>query len=135
MEDGEKEDVENKITDVRNKVLIRNSSADNEEKTYSKQSSIKSQISHDSVRGDMKVTITPATPVKSPLTPKEFPIVTFNDHSDDNGASDSFESDDGEEEESNVEDEVFVVSRDDDNKESNPNRLTRPVSITSQIST
>lgn len=76
VEIEEKGDEETKeINDGRNEVSV-----EVETKSYSKQSSIKSQISRESSKGETLLIITPATPVISPLSPKEYPTVTFTDY-------------------------------------------------------
>lgn len=128
---------EEEVNDVRNEALTRSVSNDSGAKRYSKQSSIKSQISQD---GDTKITVTPASPVKSPSTPREFPVVTFEDYDEQNietNDSDSFDSDSDGETENGVEeveeqpDLEIAYIRDSSTK----SRLTRPASITSQTST
>lgn len=127
-ENGEEAEA-TEATDTKNEVLTQNDST--ERKSYSKQSSLKSQVSRDSVRsGDTRVTITPATPVTHPSTPNEFPTVTFSEYSLNNETndSDSFDS----EEEDETEDQGEELEADFIRKSTN--RLSRPVSITSQTS-
>lgn len=126
---------EEKVNEAKNKVYFRNASAESETKIYSKQSSIKSQISQENVA---KVTVTPATPVKTPTTPPEYPIVTFTDYEENNETndSDSFDSDNGEEEvEKSIEIEVEEELPPEYIRNSRQSlKLMRPISITSQTS-
>lgn len=111
LEEQAEDDEVTSTVEVHNRILHRDISKESEARIYSKQTSIKSQVSHDS--GE-KFTVTPATPVKFPDTPEEFPEVT-ND-------SDSFEED------SVVDEEEFLRPL------SGISRLSRPLSITSQTS-
>lgn len=126
---------EEKVHDVRNKVLVRNVSAESEKKAYSKQSSIKSQVSRESVA---KVTVTPATPVKTPTSPKEFPSVTFTDYQENNETNDSDSFDSGSDDEENskpVHEDVEEELPAEYIRNSRQSlKLIRPISITSQSS-
>lgn len=110
-------------------------SSEFEAKSYSKQSSmIKSQISRESSRSEAKLIITPATPVKSPTSPIEYPVITFTDYQ---GANETNDSDSFDSDEESDEDEVFddaVVEQEYFPRKSGQLRITRPVSITSQTS-
>jgi hypothetical protein len=124
---------EERVHDVRNKVLQRNVSAESEKQTYSKQSSIKSQVSRESIT---RVTITPSTPVK------EFSSVTFTDYQENNETndSDSFDSESDDDESKNQK----IVNDEVEEEEDLPPeyirnsrhslKLMRPISITSQTS-
>lgn len=104
-------------------------SSEFEAKSYSKQSSIKSQISRESSRSEAKLIITPATPVKI-----EYPVITFTDYQ---GANETNDSDSFDSDEESDEDEVFddaVVEQEYFPRKSGQLRITRPVSITSQTS-
>lgn len=126
---------ETKIYDVRNTFLTRNTSTDSEIKSYSQQSSIKSE----SVSIEHKFTVTPATPVRSPSTPMEFPGVTFKDFPENNETNDSDSFDDDsevEEAEAAVEngDEEEVLAEEYLRNSRNSMKLIRPISTASQIS-
>lgn len=130
LEDGDTTDGSNTTRNL----FVRLPLVEHEDRSYSKQSSVKSQISHDSNRGGTKLIITPATPVKSPSTPKEFPIVTFSDYQENNETNDT-DSFDSESEQEEVEPVVEEVTEDAYIRRSNNTlRLSRPVSITSQTS-
>lgn len=120
--------------DVVSKVLLRNVSAESENKVYSKQSSLKSQISFSS---EGNVTITPSTPVKTPTSPQNFPTsVTLIDYQENNETndSDSFDSDETENDKS-VEVEVEEELPTEYIRNSRQSlKLLRPISITSQTS-
>lgn len=130
---------EEDVTDARNasrNLFVRLPSLEHEVKNYSKQSSIKSQTSHDSNKEETKLIITPATPVKSPSTPKIFPVVTFTDYQEKNESNDtdSFDSESEEEakvvveETENVSEETYI------RRSNNVLRLSRPASATSVTS-
>lgn len=132
-DDSEHEN-EGKIHDVKNKVLVRNASAESEKQVYSKQSSIKSQISHESTG---KITIIPATPEKT----ISMPLVTFSDYQGRNETndSDSFDSDEDDEEEEGeneqLRDEIEEELPEEYIRNSRQSlKLLRPISITSQTS-
>lgn len=126
-----KNDNEVKIHDVKNKVLVRNVSAESEKQTYTKQSSIKSQISHESAGK-----VTPATTEKT----ISMPLVTFTDYKGKNETndSDSFDSDSDEDhdvENDQVRDEVEEELPEEYVRNSRQSlKLLRPISITSQTS-
>jgi hypothetical protein len=115
--------------DVLNKVLLRNVSTDSEKKSYSKQSSVKSQISHDSG----KITITPATPVITPSSPKEFVTLIDYQQNNETNDSDSFDSDEETENEKSEEVEEELPAEYIRNSRQSL-KLMRPISITSQTS-
>lgn len=123
------DDTEDQANDVLNKVLLRNVSADSEPRPYSKQSSIKSQISHE----NGKITITLATPVESPSSPKEFVTLIDYQGTHETNDSDSFESDDGVENENSVDIEEELPAEYIRNSRQSL-KLIRPISITSQTS-
>lgn len=131
----EEEHIE-KVDDV--KPISRHVSVEYETRNYSKQSSLRSQVSRDSSRGETLLIITPATPVNSPNAPKEFPVLKLTDYQENNETndSDSFDSDEGDDdviaedgEDLEKEEEVFVE------QSGNVLRLNRPVSTSSQTST
>lgn len=102
---------------------------------YNVKHDVKSQISRESSRSDAVLIITPVTPVKSPPSPIEYPVITFTDYqgANETNDSDSFDSD----EETDDEDEVFddaMVEQECSPKKSGQLRITRPVSISSQNS-
>lgn len=101
-----------------------------------KQLSIKSQISSDSTKNDTLLIITPPTPVKSPATPKEYPVVTLPEFEGKHETNDSDSFDSDSEDDDDVmdadEDEVFENSHLTRNE--NKLRLSRPESISSQNS-
>ena len=132
---------ESKTTDADDKpndIFIRTPSIENDVKSYSKQSSIKSQISRDSShsRAEVKLLITPSTPVKSPSTPKEFPGVTLIDFQENNETNDSDSFDSATEEENEVFEEKVEEIADHKyfRQTSTVSRLARPASVTSQTS-
>lgn len=121
------------------KPISRHVSVEYETRNYSKQSSLRSQISRDSSRGETLLIITPATPDKSPNAPKEFPVLKLTDYQENNETndSDSFDSDEGDDdviaedaEDMEEEEEVF-----DKQLSGNVLRINRPVSTSSQTST
>lgn len=123
---------EEKSNEATNKIFFRNISSESEKKVYSKQSSIKSQISQE---GIAKVAVTPLTPVKTP-TPQEYSILTFTDYEVNNETNDSdcFDSDDGDEEiDKSIEVEPELPSQCIRNSRQSL-KLIRPISITSQTS-
>ena len=125
---------ENISDDVVSKVLLRNVSADSVNKVYSKQSSLKSQISLSSLGN---VTITPSTPVKTPTSPENFPtsvtLIDFQGNNETND-SDSFDSEESENEQS-VQVEVEEVLPAEYIRNSRQSlKLLRPISTTSQTS-
>lgn len=129
--EGRMEVVIREIYDARRRDSDRTRSFQSEEKVYSKQPSINSQISQESVREVPKVLSNPSTPIKTPPSLREIPIFTVNDTSAHD--SDSFDSNSDEEGAQNG-------TKDDDLDEefirdsSNSLRADRPMSVTSQIS-
>jgi hypothetical protein len=130
LDEEEEDDKVPQITrtvEVRNNILLRDISKESETRNYSKQSSIKSQTSHDGSRGDTNLIVTPATPTKTPTLPKEFPGMLLGDFQVNQKTNDydSFESDDGDD----------SVDEDEQLRSTNKvSRLLRPISITSETS-
>lgn len=138
---------ENDVNEKQNKEKVNTNNGSNdmenseslpedETKTYSKQSSIKSQVSRDSSRGELKLIVTPVSPAKSPSTPQHFPVVILSDYQDNNETndSDSFDSDsenDNEVFEENVDD---LVQHKHDRYSNNSLKVPRPHSVSSQTS-
>lgn len=128
------------VVDVTSKIVSRNVSVESESKYYSKQSSIKSQVSRDSSKGETLLIITPSTPVHTPTSPlKDYlPVITFTDYQENNETndSDSFDSDDEDEDAEIENDEGEVFQENDYNLQlnENGNGLMRPGSTSSQIS-
>lgn len=112
--------------------LQREFSRESEPRTYSRQPSIKSQISHDSGRESTLVVVIPPTPpVKAPSSA----AIIFSDYQENNETNDSDSFDGSEGEAENVDekdDEVFEEQF--QRKSENSLRLSRPLSITSQTS-
>lgn len=136
---NEQQHEEEEVTDTDegpNHDLFRIPSIENEVKTYSKQSSIKSQVSRDSSRGEVKLIITPSTPVKSPSTPKDFPILILSDYQENNETNDTDSFDSASEDENEVFEEKVedLVIHKYQRQLSNALSPTRPGSITSQTS-
>lgn len=129
---GGRIDVEiREIYEARKKIPDRTLSSQSEEKVYSKQPSINSQISQESVREIPKVPSYSSSPVKTPPTLRDIPVFTVNDTSAHD--SDSFDSDsDGDEAQNEVKDddldEEFI------RESSNNLSVGRPMSITSTTS-
>lgn len=127
------------IIDVPNKTVSRNVSVESEVKSYSKQSSIKSQVSRDSSNRETLLIITPSTPVNNPPTPlKDYlPKIIFSDYQENNETndSDSFDSDNEDEDIEDIE-EGEEILEDEYNSQTikNGSRHLRPVSISSQVS-
>lgn len=119
------------IYDARKKMFDRTLSSHSEEKVYSKQPSINSQISQESIREIPKVPTNPSSPIKTPPTNRDIPVFTLNDTSAHD--SDSFDS-------NSDEDEAQNDTKDDDlddefiRESSNSLSAGRPMSITSQTS-
>jgi hypothetical protein len=133
LDEEDENDNDEQITatlEVRNNILLRDVSKESDTRRYSKQSSIKSQVSRDSSRGDAKLIITPATPTKSPDSPKEFPGVQLIDFQADQETNDFDDDDDSFESDDSVDEEEPPVFR----PRTKVSRLSRPISITSQTS-
>ena len=135
VDDGieeEQEDVEETSDDLRNQWFKQNSSDSVDVNRYSKQSSIKSQLSRGS-EGDRTIVITPSTP----NTPSndQHPTIIFTDYqgADETNDSDSFDSADDEGDVFN--DESNDLTDLDNFNRNSLLRISRPVSISSQAST
>lgn len=128
VEDTEKA---HEVVDVIGKIISRNVSVDNETKNYSKQSSIRSQISRDSSKGDSIFIIPHSTPPTTPKVQEYVPVITFTEFEENNETndSDSFDSDD---EDEDIDEETFHESEYNLQSNENVDRLNRPVSTSSK---
>lgn len=125
---------EEKVHDAKNKTFARNASTESAKHTFSKQSSIKSQISRES-QAKIKV---------APETPENLPLITFTDYQENNETndSDSFESESEDEVETvEIENEKSVDEEVEDDlpvelirNSRQSMKLMRPISVTSQTS-
>lgn len=138
LQDEIVENVDDKIvaeTPKRNENLQRKLSHESEGKHYSKQSSLKSQFSHDSNRKDTaEFVIIPPTPE---INASSITTVIFKDYQENNETndSDSFDEASGGENEGVDERNDEMVEEHFHRKSENNLRLSRPISITSQTST